>query len=169
MESPTKTCNLENAILEGMRLKITFERDINRGEADFLPLFEQLKRINLRDKKKRSVRRKVSKNKKDKVKKTIDFNNVSESEIGVEQFRVCLSNIIVSIARKDNEIFVFIQSSISGYKLEFPLCRWKTLQAYKSEITAGFSRQPGDQFRKHLGGGLYAEVDTGKFLAILYF
>ena len=50
--TPVNLQNVQSTMLEGMKLKITFEKEASNGEID-LHLFEQLKSINLRDKKKK--------------------------------------------------------------------------------------------------------------------
>ena len=142
---------------EGLRLKITFESRA-RDDKQLQRLFQRLSCINLSDKKKRSFRRRIPIQKKDKVKKTITFEEREETE---QLFSAHLTNFLVSVTKESNGVFINLKNKNNEFELNFPLCRWKKLVDWKDEIKELLqSTEKHEEWRNHLGGGLYAEVNT---------
>ena len=108
--------NMHSNMIGGLRMRISIEKIINEDDASMEKLFNRLKTINLQDKKKRSVRRKVSKARENRVKQKINF---SENEL----FRIGLTNLLITVIRDEDEMEVCLKNINNDKELKFPLCR----------------------------------------------
>ena len=143
-------------------IKISFDTSLNENNTAMNKLLNRLKAINLEDRKKRSFRRKVSKARKNRVKQKIDFGTI-------EIFRLRLTNLLITVTQNEMEINVQLKNIVNNIEIDFPLRRWKKLEGYSEEISNILESSNDDEYfeKRHLGGGMYVEVDSGK-LNLLY-